>query len=115
MQNVAVRGQMTETDLVAPAGGKHTLELRTQSGHATLFFDQNQNNRFDEDEVLVRDSPNDESGQKADVTLRQDERYRIRIDHSTGLPRPVLLLFITGPDGKRTEISQYLQLPNKNP
>ena len=111
MTNVEVRGQLTTTDLIAPASGKHQLELRTQSGHATLFFDQNQNGRFEEGEVLVKDSPNDESGQIANVNLKQGERYRIRLDHSTGIPRPVLLLFITGPDGKRTEISKYLQLP----
>ncbi|MEM7234398.1 MAG: family 20 glycosylhydrolase, partial [Planctomycetota bacterium] len=111
VQNVDVRGQMTVTDLVAPADGAHTLELRTQSGHATLFFDRNQDGRFGDGETLVRDSPNDESGQKAEVTLKKGQRYRVRIDHSTGLPRPVLLLFITGPDGKRVEISQHLQLP----
>ncbi|SMP75418.1 Arylsulfatase A [Neorhodopirellula lusitana] len=111
MQNVAVRGQMTRADLVAPASGTHTLELRTQSGHATLYFDQNQNGRFEDDEILVKDSPNDESGQKAEVTLTQGERYQIRIDHSTGMPRPVLSLSITVLGGKRTEISQFLQLP----
>ncbi|MFG0288902.1 MAG: family 20 glycosylhydrolase [Rhodopirellula sp. JB044] len=110
-RNVAVRGQMTVADLVAPANGVHTLELRTQSGHATLFFDKNQNGRFEKDEVLVRDSPNDESGQKADVVLKRGERYRVRVDHATGMPRPVLLLFLTGPDGKRAEISEYLELP----
>ena len=111
MQNVEVRGQMTVTDLVAPGDGEHILELRTQSGHATLFFDQNQNGRFEKDEVLVKDSPNDESGQKATVKLKTGERYRMRIDHATGMPRPVLLLFITTPDGRRSEISQFIQLP----
>ncbi|MCC9642483.1 family 20 glycosylhydrolase [Rhodopirellula sp. JC740] len=112
MQNVAVRGQMTESDLIAPADGKHVLEMRTQSGHATLFVDANQNGTFETEEVLVRNSPNDESGQFAEVLLRKGARYRIRIDHATGMPRPVLLLFITPPDGNRTEISQYLHLPN---
>jgi hypothetical protein len=111
MQNVAVRGQLTRSDLIAPATGRHTLELRTQSGHATLYFDQNQNGQFEENEILVRNSPNDESGQKAEVMLKKGERYRIRIDHATGMPRPVLILSITGPDGKRTEISEFLQLP----
>lgn len=112
MQNVDVRGQLTVTDLVAPATGEHTLELRTQSGHATLYFDINQDGRFERNEVLIKDSPNDESGQFAKVTLNKGLRYRIRIDHATGIPRPVLLLFITRPDtGQRSEISQYLKLP----
>ncbi|MFG0264143.1 MAG: hypothetical protein ACF8AM_03205 [Rhodopirellula sp. JB055] len=45
------------------------------------------------------------------MTLKEGERYRIRIDHATGMPRPVLILSIAGPDGKQTEISKFLQLP----
>ncbi|MFK7821611.1 MAG: family 20 glycosylhydrolase [Planctomycetaceae bacterium] len=112
MRNVAVRGQLTRADLVAPADGEYVLELRTQSGHATLFLDLNQNGRFEPAETLVKDSPNDESGQFAKVKLKKGQRYGIRIDHATNMPRPVLLLFVTRPDNQeRAEISKYLQLP----
>lgn len=112
LQNTLRRGQMTVTDFISPTDGEHTFELRTQSGHATLYVDLNQNGRWEEDEALIRDTPNTEVGQLAKATLRSGQRYRLRIDHATNLPRPVLILLVSKPGGERpTSIDKYLYLP----
>lgn len=113
LQNVVQVGQMSVAELVAPADGQHTFELRTQSGHATLYVDLNQDGTWDADEILIRDTPNTEKGQTAHATLKQGQRYRLRIDHSTGIPRPVLNLLISKPgQAKPVSIAPFLELPS---
>ena len=111
LNNQRLVGQLSECDFIAPQDGEFTFELKTQSGHATLYIDLNQNGEWDEEEVLIRDTPNTEQGMEAKATFKSGERYRLRLDHSTGMPRPVLSLSITPPNGDRTSIDAFIALP----
>ncbi|MEW4562067.1 family 20 glycosylhydrolase [Bremerella sp. JC770] len=111
LQNTRIVGQMCVADFIAPQDGEYTFDLRTQSGHASFYIDLNQNDQWEADEALIRDTPNSEEPKLAKASLKSGQRYRLRLDHSTGVPRPVLNLTVTPPEGARTSIDQYLRLP----
>lgn len=111
LQNTRIVGQMCVANFIAPQDGDYTFDLRTQNGHATLYIDLNQNDQWEPTEALIQDTPNTEKPQLANATLKSGQRYRLRLDHSTGVPRPVLNLTVIPPGGTRTSIDQYLQLP----
>lgn len=114
MRNVEVRGLMTEADLTPPASGDYTLHLKTANGHASLYLDTNRNGQWEPEEKLISDSPNNEALQTAsEVELDASQRYRLRIDHNTGMPRPVLVVYLEGPGTNgRESITRYLSLPD---
>ena len=111
LNNQRLVGQMSTCDFVPPQDGEFVFELKTQSGHATLYIDLNQNGSWDEGEALIRNTPNTEVGKTATASFESGQRYRLRLDHSTGLPRPVLSLSVTTPAGKRTTIDALIELP----
>ncbi|MGC6427195.1 MAG: family 20 glycosylhydrolase [Akkermansiaceae bacterium] len=113
MRNVDIRGQMTTSYFVAPGTGEYEIGLKTQSGHASLYLDLDQNGLWGSAEKLISDTPNDESEQWVKIQIQEGECYPIRFDHLTGMPRPVLIPFLRGPGLKKTDLNQFLQLEAK--
>ncbi|MDM4015176.1 family 20 glycosylhydrolase [Roseiconus lacunae] len=115
LNHKSVIGQMLVCDFVAPVSGEYVFELKTQSGRATLYLDQNQNHRWEQSEALIQNSPNTEIGKTGSVELKASRRYQLRIDHATGMPRPVLSLSATipGTDDRRS-VLPYIELPKRS-
>ncbi|MBK1833744.1 family 20 glycosylhydrolase [Roseibacillus ishigakijimensis] len=111
-RNVDLIGQLHESLLIPPASGDYTISAKTQSGHASVFLDLNQDGKWQAGEKLIVNTPNSEEEIAASpVRLEAGKPYRLRVDHKTGIPRPVLLVYLDGPgtEGKK-EISPYLHL-----
>lgn len=105
-------GQRFESELVAPFGGMAELGLKTQSGSAVAWLDLNRDGVFSEDERLLGPTPSSEQARTAQVELIEGERYGLRVDHLTRMPRPVVLMTLDHPGAERPrEISGYLALP----
>ncbi|MDQ8189801.1 family 20 glycosylhydrolase [Roseibacillus persicicus] len=113
-RNVELVGQLQEAMLTPPGSGDYVLSAKTQSGHASVYLDLNRNGIWEANEKLISDTPNSEVEQTAAaVTLEAGTSYPLRVDHKTGIPRPVLVVYLNGPGtGGRVEISPYLSLPN---
>lgn len=104
-----VLGQRFHASLQAPAGGEHTISMKTQSGRARLWIDLNQDGEFSATEELIQETPSTEEPQSAPVQLQADRSYALRVDHISGLPRPVVLVYLEGPGTEgRKEISSFL-------
>ena len=113
LRHASIVGQKFESLLEAPGTGEFEIGMKTQSGHATLYLDVNQNEKWDKGEILIADTPNTEQPQVAKVALMKGEKYRLRIDHHSGLPRPVVIVTLEGGNlEKQTDISEFLSLPN---
>jgi hypothetical protein len=112
LRNVEFVGQLQESILTPPGTGVYTVSMKTQSGHASLFLDLNRDGVWDVGEKVIADTPNTEEPQSTEVEMKAGESYRLRVDHKSGMPRPVVLVYIEGPetDGRK-EISPYLALP----
>lgn len=112
LRNTFIRGQKFESILTAPGTGEFEVSLKTQSGHATLYLDLNQNGKWEAEEILIEDTPNTEKPQFTKVNMKEGAQYRLRIDHNTGLPRPVVIVTLEGGTlEKKTEMSEFLTLP----
>jgi|GEM_PF-6821462 len=113
LRNVYIRGQMVTTILTMPKDGDYTLLAKTQNGHASVYLDLNQNGRWEKDEKLISDTPKTEVWQSGrEIKLKGGEDYLLRIDHNTGIPRPILGLGIEGTGfKKRTGLQDFIRLP----
>ena len=105
-----VRGQRFAATLIAPRSGQLELTMKTQSGHATLWFDANGDGKFADSERIIPETPNTEQRLRAPVTLEAGKHYAIRIDHVATVPRPVVIVTLDEPDAERPqEITQFLK------
>jgi hypothetical protein len=112
LRHASIVGQKFESLLEAPGTGEFEISMKTQSGHATLYLDLNQNETWENDEVLIADTPNTEKQQMIKVSLKDGAKYRLRVDHNSGLPRPVVIVTLQGGNlEKKTDISEFLSLP----
>lgn len=113
-RNVLLVGQLQLANLTPPESGDYVISMKTQSGHASLYLDLNRNGSWDAAEKLITDTPNTEIPQDATpVTLEAGVSYPLRVDHKSGIPRPVLVVYLNGPGtGGRQEASPWLTLPN---
>lgn len=110
LDHVSVKGQRLEATLVAPSSGKLEITMKTQSGHATLWFDANRDGKFAESERIIGETPNTEQRMRAPVTLEAGAHYALRIDHIAALPRPVVIVTLDKPGAERPrEITQFLR------
>lgn len=104
-----VTGQRFSATLRAPATGEFTVSLKTQSGRARLWLDMDGNEQFDDDEEIIKETPSTEEPQTAKVTLDKDRAYALRIDHISGLPRPVVIATLAGPTiDRQKDVSEFL-------
>lgn len=104
-----VRGQRFRASLQAPDSGEYTISMKTQSGRARLWLDLDHDGLFSSKEELVTETPNTEELQSTPVRLHAEQVYALRVDHISGLPRPVVLVYLEGPGIEgRKEISSYL-------
>lgn len=104
-----VVGQMFEARLQVPSDGEYQISLKTQSGRASLYLDLDRDGSWSANELLIENTPTSEEPQTVTVTLGRDAPYSLRIDHASGLPRPVVLAYLEGPGlEKREELSPYL-------
>lgn len=107
--HVARRGQRHEAELVAPASGTFAIGMKTQSGNARLWLDLDRDGSFDASERLIDRTPNTEERILVEVNLEAGQHYRLRVDHVTALPRPVLIVTLDRPGVERPkEISSFL-------
>ncbi|MEN8785205.1 MAG: family 20 glycosylhydrolase [Akkermansiaceae bacterium] len=112
LRNTFIRGQKFESILTAPGAGDFEISMKSQSGHATLFLDVNQNGKWEKEEILIADTPNTEIPQVVKVKLKEGAQYRLRVDHNSGLPRPVVIVTLLGGSlEKKVDISEFLSLP----
>lgn len=112
LQNTSIRGQKFESILTAPGSGEFEISMKTQSGHATLYLDVNQDGKCDAQDILIANTPNTEKPQTAKVTLKSGEKYALRVDHNTGMPRPVVIVTIKSAEMDRAnDVSEFLSLP----
>ncbi|YCM46689.1 family 20 glycosylhydrolase [Verrucomicrobiaceae bacterium 227] len=112
-RGVELVGQLHLADLVAPMTGEYTLAMKSSSGHASLYLDLNKNGKWEAAEKLISDTPSNESRVEATpVTLKAGVQYRLRVDHKSDTPRPVLVVYLNGPGISGVgEVSQFLTLP----
>ena len=114
MRNVEIRGQLLTSDLIVPETGDYQIVTKTQSGHATVYLDLNLNKTWEPNEKLITNTPNSEAPiTSKTITLTKGQRYGLRVDHKTGMPRPVVLVYLQKGDEKEREISAFLSLPPK--
>jgi len=111
LRNVTIRAQMIESTLTAPGTGTYEIGMKTQNGTASLYLDVNQNDKWDKVEKLIANTPTSEKRILVNVELKKGQKYRLRVDHNNGIPRPVLIVSLEGPgtNGSK-DITSYLSL-----
>jgi len=114
MRNVELSGQLLISDLIVPKTGDYRIVAKTQSGHANVYLDLNQNETWEDDEKLITNTPNSEAPiTSKTIILTKGQRYGLRVDHKTGMPRPVVLVYLKKGEERKREISSFLKLPQR--
>lgn len=114
VRHTKIMGQLSESILVSPGDGEYQITMQTANGTASLYLDLNQNGDWDEGEQLISNTPTNEERITQTIKLTKGERYRLRVDHMTAMPRLTVIIGIEGPGlSKRTEISTLLELPKE--
>lgn len=109
--NNRIVAQRFDARLRVPDTGVYELSMKTQSGRATLYLDLDGDGTWSSEERLIVNTPPSEALQSAEVALSEETSYALRIDHASGLPRPVLLAFLRGPGmDKAQEVSKHLEI-----
>ncbi|MFK7959353.1 MAG: hypothetical protein AB8G96_02420, partial [Phycisphaerales bacterium] len=96
-----IRGQRFEATIQSPGTGTFELGLKTQNGHATAWIDLNRDGVFSEAERLIPETPSTEERLRAPVEMTAGERYPLRVDHVSGMPRPVVIVTLDVPGAER--------------
>ncbi len=111
IEHTRVVGQRFAATVRVAESGKHTVSMKTQSGRAKLWLDLNGDGNFTAGEQVIGETPNTEALQSNSIELEAGRDYALRIDHISGLPRPVVLAYLEGPgiDGRK-EITAFMPL-----
>ncbi|MEM7455993.1 MAG: family 20 glycosylhydrolase [Planctomycetota bacterium] len=103
--------QRHEATLLIEAGGRYQFRAQSQSGRATIYMDLNRNGQWDPGEAVISDTPTSEEQLETELELTAGE-YALRVDHITDMPRPVIIVSLSGPDtgDQYQEISSHLKV-----
>lgn len=110
LTHTTARGQLLLAEFVAPETGTIKLGMKTQSGRASLYLDLDRDGVWGKGERLIANTPTSEAWQEASVQLVKGEVYRLRVDHRSALPRPVLMVgWRNGTEDKWLDVTVLLR------
>lgn len=114
VQHIELKGQLLTTLLTPPSSGEWELAMKTQHGRANLYLDLNRNGKWDDGECIIQNTQPTEQPKTVKVKLKKGQPYLMRVDHMTGMPRPVLSVYFLLPGDKtKHDLTDFLSLPNE--